>query len=337
MSLLITPAQFSQRAELYHQLAQLTAAGIGVMPALEQIKRNPPARSFREPLGNLLNHLNQGRTFSESLRQLGSWFPEFDIALIDAGERSGRLDACFHLLADYYNDRALIAKQVISQLIYPVGLIHFAALVFLIVLPFAASQFHASLFFLFGKAVLTLAPLYLITFFLIYATQSKHGEKWRALIESFARPIPILGTARRFLALARLAAALEALLSAGVNIIEAWDLAAASSGSPALRRAVENWKPEVIAGRTPSEVLRERREFPEMFANLYASGEVSGKLEETLKRLYAHYQEEGTRKLHAFAQWVPRLIYFIVAGIIAYKVVTFYTGYFQQVNDMSHF
>jgi type II secretory pathway component PulF len=337
MSFLITPGQFTQRAELYHQLAQLTSAGIGVLPALEQIKRNPPGRSFREPLGNLLNHLNQGLTFSESLQKLGSWLPEFDIALIEAGERSGRLDASFRLLAEYYTDRARLAKQVISQLIYPVGLIHFAALVFLIVLPYAKSQFNASIIFLFVKTTLILSPLYLITFFLIYATQSKHGEKWRALIESLVRPIPILGTARRFLALARLAAALEALINAGVNIIEAWDLAAASSGSPALRRAVESWKPEVVAGRTPAEVLREHREFPEMFANPYASGEVSGKLDETLKRLYAHYQEEGTRKLHAFAQWLPRLIYFIVVLIIAYKIVTFYTGYFQQVNDMSHF
>jgi type II secretory pathway component PulF len=337
MSLLITPRQFAQRAEFYHQLAQLTSAGIGVLPALEQLKRNPPGRSFREPIQRLLDGLAQGRTFTGSLQQMGAWLPEFDIALIDAGERSGRLDACFRLLADYYNDRARIAKQVISQLIYPVGLIHFAALVFLIILPFAASQFNASLFSLFIKAVFILSPLYLITFFLIYATQSKHGEKWRARIESFTRPIPILGTARRFLALARLAAALEALLSAGVNIIEAWDLAAAASGSPALRLAVEKWKPEVIAGRTPAEVLRERREFPEMFANLYASGEVSGKLDETLRRLYAHYQEEGTHKLQAFAQWVPRLIYFLVAGIIAYKVITFYTGYFQQINDMSHF
>lgn len=336
MSFIVTPRQFAQRAEFYHQLAQLTSAGIGVVQALEQIKRNPPARSFREPIQRILDELAKGRTVSESLRQL-SWLPEFDIALIGAGEHSGRLDACFRLLADYYNDRARIAKQVISQLIYPVGLIHFAAFVFLIVLPFASSQFNASLFLLFGKAALVLSPLYLITFFLIYATQSKHGEQWRARIETVLHPVPILGTARRFLALARLAAALEALISAGVNIIEAWDLAAAACGSPSLRRAVESWKPQVVAGRTPAEVLRERREFPEMFANLYASGEVSGKLDETLKRLYAYYQEEGTRKLHAFAQWTPRLIYFLVAGIIAYKVVTFYTGYFQQVSDMSHF
>jgi type II secretory pathway component PulF len=334
MSFIVTPRQFSQRAEFYHQLAQLTSAGIGVLSALQQLKRNPPNRSFREPIQLLLDGLAQGHTFTGSLQQLNTWLSEFDIALIDAGERSGRLDACFRLLADYYNDRARIVKQVISQLIYPVGLIHFAALVFLIVLPYAHSEFNANLFWLFARAVLVLLPLYLVTFFLIYATQSKHGEKWRARIESFTRLIPILGTARRFLALARLAAALEALISAGVNIIEAWNLAAAASGSPALRRAVENWKPEVVAGRTPAEVVRERQEFPEMFSNLYASGEVSGKLDETLKRLYVHYQEEGTRKLQAFAQLMPKLIYFLVAGIIAYEIIQAWNGIYGRGSEL---
>ncbi|MGH7951785.1 MAG: type II secretion system F family protein [Limisphaerales bacterium] len=335
--MIFTPRQFIQRAELYHQLSQLTAAGIGIIRAVEQIKRSPPARSFHAPLQRLLDELTQGRTVAESLRQLGSWLPEFDVALIEAGERSGRLDACFRLLAEYYNDRARIAKQVISQLVYPVGLIHFGAFIFLVVLPYAHSEFNASILLLFIKMMLALAPLYLAVALIIYATQSKHGEKWRARIESLLRPIPILGTARRFLALARLAAALEALISAGVNIVEAWNLAAAASGSPALRQIVESWKPEIESGRTPAEVLNGSAKFPEMFANLYSTGEVSGQLDDALRRLYRHYNDEGTRKLQAFAQWSPRLVYLIVVVIIAYKVIQFYTGYFNQVNAMSHF
>jgi type II secretory pathway component PulF len=164
---------------------------------------------------------------------------------------------------------------------------------------------------------------------MIYALQSKHGEPWRARLESLLRPIPLLGTARHYLALSRLAAALEALISAGVNIVDAWNLAATASGSPALRRAVTAWKPQIAAGRTPAEVVRASRLFPETFANLYASGEVSGKLDETLRRLYAFYQEEGTLKLQLFATWTPRLAYFIIAAIIGYEVIKFYTGYFN--------
>ena len=57
MALIVTPGQFSQRAELYHQLAQLTSAGIGLVPALGQVQRHPPARSFREPLARVSRKL----------------------------------------------------------------------------------------------------------------------------------------------------------------------------------------------------------------------------------------------------------------------------------------
>ena len=131
-----------------------------------------------------------------------------------------------------------------------------------------------------------------------------------------------------------MAAALEALISAGVNIFEAWDLAATASGSPALRRAVAAWKPRVTAGQLPSEAVRLCRLFPETFANLYTSGEVSGKLDDSLRQLNRLYNEDGTRKLNAFAQWVPRLVYLLVVLVIAYEIIRFYLGYFNQLNQV---
>lgn len=335
MPFIVAPRQLTQRADLYHQLAQFISAGIGLVPALEQVAQHPPSHSFHEPLRHLLAELKEGHTFSEAMYS-GSWFPAFDVALLEAGERSGRLDACFRLLSDYYNDRARITKQVISQLIYPVGLIHFAAFVFLIILPFAHSQFNASPLWLFAKAALVLAPFYVGTIALIYAMQGKHGERWRAAMEMLVRPIPILGAARHYLALSRLAAALEALLNAGVGVIEAWELAATASGSTALRRAVEAWKPQVIAGQTPAEAVRRSSQFPELFSNLYATGEISGKLDDSLLRLYRYYNEEGTHKLQTVAQWTPRIIYFCVVLIIAYKIIQFYTGYFNQISTITN-
>ncbi|MGA3284956.1 MAG: type II secretion system F family protein [Verrucomicrobiota bacterium] len=335
MPLIVSPRQFTQRAEFYHQLAQCTSAGIGVIRALEQIKANPPARSFREPLQRLLDELAKGATLAESLQLLG-WLPAFDLALIEAGERSGQLDACFRLLAEYYSGRAASAKQIISQLIYPAFLIHLAAFIFLIVLPFAASQFNASLLWLFVKAALILSPIYIGAALIVYANQSQHGEKWRAFMENLLHPVPVLGAGRRSMALSRLSMALEALINAGVNVVVAWDLAAAASGSPALRRAVASWKPQLADGRTPAELVRATAVFPEMFANLYASGEISGKLDETLRRLHMFYQEDGTHKLHLVAQWTPRAIYFLALLIIAYKIIQFWTGLYGSHSDLSN-
>ena len=56
--------------------------------------------------------------------------PAFDIALVNAGDRSGRLDACFKLLAGYYEERSKMARKMIADLQYPVFLFHFAVVVF---------------------------------------------------------------------------------------------------------------------------------------------------------------------------------------------------------------
>jgi len=127
---LITPGQFTRRAELYHQLSQLTMAGLPILRALEQLVCNPPAQAFREPLRQIIQEISAGCTFTESVQRSGNWISTFDLALIEAGERSGRLDACFRVLADYYTDRARMARQVIGDLAYPAFLLHFAIFIF---------------------------------------------------------------------------------------------------------------------------------------------------------------------------------------------------------------
>jgi type II secretory pathway component PulF len=333
MPLLFTPGQFSRRAELYHQLHSLTGAGVGLIQALEQLQKHPPSPSFRAPLQGVIADLNAGATFSEAVLRRGSWTTAFDTALLEAGERSGRLEQAFKLLSDYYTERALVARRLLTDLAYPVFVLHFAVFI----LPFAEFFKTGDTRMYLLKTFGVLLPLYGLVALGIFAAQGRHGEPWRAFMEGLMRWIPGLGAGRRDLALARLAAALEALLSAGVGVIEAWDLAARASGSPALARRVAVWKPRLAAGLTPAELVRESGRFPELFANQYTTGEISGKLDETLRRLHRYYQEEGSRKLQTLAQWAPKLFYLVVAGLIAWRVVSFYLGYFQQVGAAGGF
>lgn len=328
MSFLVTPGQHSQRAELYQQLSQLTAAGVGLPQAIEIQHRSPPARSFRAPLASVTRRLTEGATFHEALQSTGRWLPAFDAALIQAGEQSGRLPACFTLLAAHYQRNAALLRKTISSLIYPALLLHMA--VFIGPLPELVRSWNLIAYL--AKTVGVLIPLYGAVTFVIVAMQGQHGERWRSLVESILRRVPLLGKARRNLSLARLASALEALITAGVNIIEAWELAATASGSPALRRTVARWKPDLLSGVTPAEAVRNSSEFPELFANLYSTGEVTGSLDDTLRRLHTLYQSEGERQLTAVAEWTPKLIYFAVVIFVAWQVIRFYLGYFQQID-----
>ena len=330
MPWILTPRQLQQRAELHQQLGQLTAAGITLLGALELLERNPPARLDREPLRRLQQAIRQGGTLTEALRGTGQWLPPFDIALIHAGEQSGRLPECFRLLADHYAERAQLARQVLGELAYPLFVLHLAVFLFPFSQLFLSGDWQAYL----ARTLGVLAPLYLLVLGAACALQGSRGERWRETLEGLLHPVPMLGAARRALALARLAAALEALLSAGVTVIQAWEIAAVACGSPRLRRTVATWAPRLQAGETPADTVGRSRIFPELFANLYRTGEVSGKLDDSLRHLHRYYQEEGTAKLRNFARWAPRLFYLLVAALVAWKVIHFWAGMYGPGSQL---
>lgn len=323
------PGQFARRAEFYYQLAQYTSAGVPFITALQQLEKNPPARSYRRPIQQFLARLTEGRTIHESIAAIPGWMPEFDLALLKAGEESGRLDSSLRLLARYYNERAALIRQMLGDLAYPLVLMHFA--VFL--LPFASFFISGDWVAYLRQTLGVLVPFYLLIAIFLFASQGRHGESWRSIWEKLLSGVPMLGTARRSLALARASAALEALLAAGVTIVEAWKLSAAASGSPTLNRVVARWQPALANGQTPAELVNESSFFPDIFKSQYASGEISGRLEENVGRLHEYFQEEGTRKLRHLAAWIPRLFYLCIVLVIAWKIVSFWQNYFNQIGQ----
>ena len=333
MALILTAGQLAKKGDLYHQLGQLIASGIGLIQALQVQERNPPARSYREPLGRIIRDLNEGQTFGEAVRAQPDWVPQFDASLLEAGEQSGRLPVTLALLARHYQERARMVRQLIGLCAYPIFVLHVAILIF----PLSYLQkliLQGNFFPFIQQKISILAPLYAGIYMIVYLSQGTRHEHVRATMERVSRMIPILGQARHSMALARLAASLEALIGAGVTIIEAWVQAARTSGSPALLRAVHAFKPRLDRGETPSEVIHASLEFPDLFSNQYHSGEISGKLDESLTWLHRYYEEEGSRKLKTAIIVFSAGLFMSVALLVAWQVISFYIGYFKQIEEV---
>jgi type II secretory pathway component PulF len=324
-----TPRKLSRRAEFFHQFAQLISAGLPAIQALSHLRQRPPDRSFRPRIDQVLASIEQGATFTEAIRATGDWLPSFDLALIEAGERSGRLPAACQLLGRYYEERASMIRTQLAYLIYPVFLFHFAFLIFP-VNRLVAMIVEGNLAGYVQQKVFFFAPIYALVFLLLLAFQSSGKKRWRGIIERVLHPIPALGEGRRSLALARLSVSLDALISAGVPIVESWSLAAKASGSSALEKTVASARPRLEAGNPPGEMVSSSRVFPSHFASLYHSGEISGQLDESLARLAAFYQEEGARKLKIFFVALSSIVIGGVMLLIAWQILSFYIGHFQQ-------
>ena len=336
MSLINTPGQIARRAQLYDQLGSMIAAGVPLVKALEMASRNNSLRTSRRAILALIGNLEEGRTFSDSMKKVQGWMPEFDVALLSVGEESGRLDASFKLLGRYYESRAKIIRDTISGLIVTVMTLN----VFLIVFPIGYltafvqgiinNNFALCLPFLVEKAVV-FGALYGSVFFLIFACQGNRGTGWRAFVESIFRMVPMLRTAIKYLALARLASALDALTSAGVSVIKSWELASSACGSQRLKREVLKWTPQLETGLTPADMVGQISYFPEMFQNLYQSAEISGKLDETLVRLHAYYEEEGFHTLQLFTRILNGIIYGSIVVLVGFNIIRFWMNYYGSM------
>jgi type IV pilus assembly protein PilC len=334
MSFLVTPAELARRAELYNQLSAMITAGVPLVKALEMTSRSGSIRGSRKTILPLIEKLKEGHTFTDSMRQVQGWMSEFDVALLSVGEQSGRLDTSFKLLSNHYNTRAEIIRTTIASLFTTMATVH----VFLLVFPLPLftqfmvtglfnGQYSQCIPFIIEKIVV-FGGLYGIVLLLIFACQGKRGESWRRMVEIIFQLIPLLRTALKDLVLSRLAAAMEALTNAGVDVPRSWGLAAAAAGSPHLKREIAEWKPKIEGGMTPAELVSQTRYFPELFSNLYHTGEISGKLDEALNRLHLYYQEEGFRVLRIFTRILNGTIYGLVVLVVAYNVIQFWVNYF---------
>jgi len=329
-SLIETPRTFRARSEFYHQLGALQQAGIGVAQSLQQTA--PPSQRDREHVRETIDRLNAGETFSESLEIPKKWLPSFDRMMIQAGETGGRLDDTFRILSDHYAQRSALIRDVLMRRAYPVFIVHF-----IILMPglisYGASLLggsHVGFVGAFLPSLLTLGALYAAVFFMIYLSQANRGFALRYWLEKIWHRVPMFGPALKELKLSRLSFALYALLNAGVNIREAWQNAANASGSPWLATSVRAWLPELDRGLLPSEVLKLRDDFPTTFRDLYASGEVSGQLDDSLQRLAKLYHEEGTRHLKSAAGVATGLVYGAVVIVVAFIVIRFWVNYYNS-------
>lgn len=336
--MIVTPGQLNRRAELYHQLGSMIAAGVPLMKALEMASATPSIRSSRKTFLELIQHLQSGLTFSESMTRIHGWLPEFDIALLSVGEGSGRLDVSFKLLGNYYATRAAIIRDMLTDMAFTMLTLH----VFLLIVPLGyLVSFVLGIFnnnytlcwsFIIEKAVV-FAAFYGIILSLIFAGQGQRGERWRSFVESLLDPVPLLGTARKYLVFSRLSAALEALTATGVSIVKSWELAVSASGSPRLQRETSGWEEQLESGATPADLVNQSGYFPQIFTNLYTTAEQSGKLDEALTRLHTYFHDEGFRKLRTFTRIVNGSIYLAVVILVALFVFHFYVGYFNQALD----
>ncbi len=317
------PLPAEKLAIVYHNLAQLLGAGVTLAQALRSPSPAPGADCYR-----LAELIESGASIAEVIGAAGDWLPQSDRPFILAAAGSGRLPLVLQNLAARHEQIGATRRRVIFACIYPVGVFHFAALIF----PFLRMiNFEKGIqggVSNYVAGVLTiLVPVWVGAGLLFFLVRRENSLALRLL-----DLLPAIGGYRKNQALADFAFALGNLLEAGAPIGQAWRDSGRIARSRRILAASQAIEDLIEGGLAPGPNLHKYRVFPADFVARYQTGETSGGLEKALLVVAADYQIRANQRLAAASMLYPGLLFGAVALMVAYVVIGFFMNYIGTLN-----
>ncbi len=110
---------------------------------------------------------------------------------------------------------------------------------------------------------------------------------------------------------------LSSLLSAGITVIRALDMLYQQMESKRAKEVIGNIYESIQSGKTLSEAFREQEKaLPTIMVSMISAGEESGRLDEVMTRLSAHFEKESKLKNKVGAAMVyPSILAFVTFAI----------------------
>jgi type IV pilus assembly protein PilC len=125
-------------------------------------------------------------------------------------------------------------------------------------------------------------------------------------------------------AIARLATTMASSLAAGVPLLDALRLAGNVANNVVYDRALAEARDEVREGRSLAAALEGKPQIPELFTQLVAVGEETGRVDELMVKYAKSVEDDVEAKVEALTSMLEPLMIVVLGGIIGVMVVGLY-------------
>jgi len=325
-------------------LQTLIEAGVPLLSGLHYILPQLTSKGLSGSLAEVIEDLEQGISFSESLRHHPYVFPSLYVEIIAGGEESGKLDEVLVELVNHLEWTQEMVSTTRKALAYPIFLIIVVVAVTSSMLMFVVPRFTA-IFEKMGAEMpiptkildacsralldhtgvaLAIAATPPVTAFLL-----RFSPRGRAILARIFQRMPMIGSVIRQIAVSRLCNGLALLLDAGVNVGKALKLGKAIADDPAVAASAEEALHRMEMGSNMEEAFADLPAIPPTVSFMVATGEKTGRLSYTLSKAGAHLgstAKEGVTRLISILE--PALIVglgLIVGGITACMLLGMYS------------
>ena len=317
------------------QLAGLVGSGLPLERALSSLSSEAETEAERNLVAQLRAEVNSGSTFARALAQHPQEFSGIYVAVIGAGEQSGKLGLVLEHLANDLEDQQALHAKLLGAALYPaiVSAVALCIVLFLVtyVVPQVASVFAGSKRALPLLTVLMLAlsdfvrsyGLWLLLLVAAGALAAQRALRVPALRYRFDAAwleLPVLGRLSRSYNAARFASTLAMLAAAGVPILKALQAASDTLSNEAMRADAQEALVAVREGAPLASALSQKKRFPGLLSMFARLGEQTGPLPAMLQRAAQQLSSEVQRRAMQLATVLEPLL-IVVMGLVVMLIV----------------
>lgn len=326
------------------QFSTLINSGIPILDALRILSEGPISTLLKETLIQVRAGIESGKRLSESMYAHDRVFDNLYCNMIRAGEEAGILDAILMRLSQYLEKNEKTKRQVKGALLMPavIAMVAFGVVtgIILFIIP-KFQEFYSSS----GKALpaptqilidlshmlrskwyVLVSSVVGVVGFVIYYLGTKEGKQ---NFDIFLIRAPLFGPIVQKSSVARMTRTLSTLLTSGIGLIEAIDIASRTAGNYVIEKALAECKESVTTGKPFYLPLSRQKEIPQMVSQMVAIGEQSGSLDIMLGKIADFYEEEVETAVKAMTSLIEPVMMIVIGGIIAVIMVAMYLPIFN--------
>lgn len=323
----------------FRQLSTMISAGVTISRSMEILVEQTVNKRFKKIIKKVYDKVSSGVSLSDSLAAFPKNFDTLMLSLINSGEESGTLEMSLSRLSTFIEDQENLRKKIISAMTYPVAVIMIALLVLGVMLVVVVPQFQQAfknlnvelpkltqIIFNVGtwaKNNWILIPTgFLGLFILIYFLKKIDSLKYP--IDSAMLKIPLFGGILYKAAISRSFRTMGSLLSSGLPVLKALDLAGEVSNNEKLRRNFHMMRDAAIMGMPINLVMKEKNLFPPMISHMVAVGEETGRTDAMLEKIAEWYEAELNETIKRLSSILEPILIVFVGGIVGIMVLAIF-------------
>ncbi len=332
--------------------ATMVDAGLPLVQCLDILGNQQKNKIFAAVLKDVKASVEQGGSFSDSLRRHPKVFDELFVNLVQAGEAGGILDSIMNRLSIYLEKRQKLIRQVRGALSYPTIVMLVGVGVMAVMLTFVIPAFE-NMFAEFGggpealpwitRVMVKLSHSFVsyLPFIILlvlamgaavsYAYKQPRGKYF---IHKTMLRLPIIGDVLRKISVARFTRTLGTLLQSGVPILDSLDICARTAGNVVIEEGIVHVRRRITEGANIAEPLTEAKVFPDMVVQMIGVGEQTGALDQMLNKVADFYEEETDVAVASLTSMLEPIMMVGIGGMVGVVLVSMYLPIFSLAGNI---